>query len=123
MSVRTRLAKQNQRRQYRVRNRIVRDAHGRPRLSVFRSNRHIYAQIIDDAAGKTLVCASTLEPEVAGSGGVGGDCESACKVGRLVAERAAQKGISAVVFDRGGCRYHGRIAALADAAREAGLEF
>ncbi len=79
MGVRSRLAKQNQRRQYRVRNRVVRDAHGRPRLSVFRSNRHMYAQIIDDAAGKTLVAASTVEAEIAGPGGVGSDAEAAGK--------------------------------------------
>ena len=123
MGVRSRLAKQHQRREYRVRNRVVRDAHGRPRLSVFRSNRHMYAQIIDDSAGKTLVAASTVDREVAGPGGVGSDAESAGKVGRLIAERAGKLGISQVVFDRGSFRYHGRIAALAEAAREAGLDF
>ena len=123
MGIRSRLAKQHQRREYRVRNRVVRDAHGRPRLSVFRSNRHIYAQIIDDAAGKTLVAASTVDGEIAGPGGVGSDAESAGKVGKLIAERAVKLGISQVVFDRGSFRYHGRIAALADAAREAGLDF
>jgi large subunit ribosomal protein L18 len=123
MGVHSRLAKQNQRRQYRVRNRIIRDAHGRPRLSIFRSNRHMYAQIIDDAAGRTLVAASTVEAELAGPGGVGSDTESAGQVGKLIAERAAKLGISRVVFDRGSFRYHGRVAALADAAREAGLDF
>lgn len=123
MGVHSRLAKQNQRRQYRVRNRIIRDAHGRPRLSIFRSNRHMYAQIIDDAAGKTLVAANTVEAELAGPGGVGSDTESAGQVGKLIAERAAKLGISRVVFDRGSFRYHGRVAALADAAREAGLDF
>ncbi|MCA9011137.1 MAG: 50S ribosomal protein L18 [Planctomycetaceae bacterium] len=123
MGVRSRLAKQNQRRQYRVRNRVIRDAHGRPRLSVFRSNRHMYAQIIDDTAGRTLVAASTVETELAGPGGFGSDAESAGKVGRLIAERAGKLGISKVVFDRGEFRYHGRVAALADAAREAGLDF
>lgn len=123
MGVRSRIAKQHQRREYRVRNRVIRDAHGRPRLSVFRSNRHMYAQIIDDAAGKTLVAASTVEREIAGPGGVGSDTESAGKVGRLIAERAVKLGISQVVFDRGSFRYHGRITALADAAREAGLDF
>lgn len=123
MGVRSRLAKQHQRREYRVRNRVIRDAHGRPRLSVFRSNRHMYAQIIDDAAGKTLVAASTVDTEIAGPGGVGSDAESAGKVGKLIAERAGKLGISQVVFDRGSFRYHGRIAALADAAREAGLDF
>ncbi len=123
MGVRSRIAKQHQRREYRVRNRVIRDAHGRPRLSVFRSNRHMYAQIIDDAAGKTLVAASTVESEIAGPGGVGSDAESAGKVGKLIAERAVKLGISQVVFDRGSFRYHGRITALADAAREAGLDF
>jgi large subunit ribosomal protein L18 len=123
MGVRSRLAKQNQRRQYRVRNRVIRDAHGRPRLSIFRSNRHMYAQIIDDAAGKTLVAASTVEAEIAGPGGVGSDTDSAGQVGKLIAERAVKLGISRVVFDRGSFRYHGRVAALADAAREAGLDF
>ncbi len=123
MGVHSRLAKQNQRRQYRVRNRVIRDAHGRPRLSIFRSNRHMYAQIIDDAAGKTLVAASTVESELAGPGGVGSDTESAGQVGKLIAERAAKLGISRVVFDRGSFRYHGRVAALVDAAREAGLDF
>lgn len=123
MGVHSRLAKQNQRRQYRVRNRVIRDAHGRPRLSIFRSNRHMYAQIIDDAAGKTLVAASTVEAEIVGPGGVGSDAESAGQVGKLIAERAVKLGISRVVFDRGSFRYHGRVAALADAAREAGLDF
>ena len=123
MSVRTRLGLQIKRRQYRVRNRVVRDAHGRPRLSVFRSNRHMYAQIIDDARGTTLVAASTVESGIAGPGGVGSDQEAARKVGLLIAERAVKLGISTVVFDRGRFRYHGRVAALADAAREAGLEF
>ena len=123
MGVRSRIAKQHQRREYRVRNRVIRDAHGRPRLSVFRSNRHMYAQIIDDTAGKTLVAASTVESEIAGPGGVGSDAESAGKVGKLIAERAVKLGISQVVFDRGSYRYHGRITALADEAREAGLDF
>jgi large subunit ribosomal protein L18 len=88
---------------------------------VFRSNRHIYAQVIDDSAGCTLAAASTLEN--GGVGKVAADCESATKIGKLIAERAKEKGISEVVLDRGPFRYHGRIAALADAAREAGLEF
>lgn len=123
MSVRKRLALQQKRRQYRVRNRVVRDAHGRPRLSVFRSNRHIYAQIIDDVAGRTLVSASTVDPEIAGPGGVGSNQESARKVGQLVAQRATSAGITRVVFDRGPFCYHGRVAALAESAREAGLDF
>lgn len=118
-----RLAKRTQRRRYRVRNRVVRDAHGRPRLSVFRSHRHMYAQIIDDAAGVTLVAASTMEGDVAGSGKFGGNVEMARTVGELLARRAAEKGITQVVFDRGRYRYHGRVAALADAARSGGLEF
>ncbi|MCA9058203.1 MAG: 50S ribosomal protein L18 [Planctomycetaceae bacterium] len=118
-----RLSNQTKRRRFRVRNRVVRDAHGRPRLSVFRSNRHIYVQVIDDSAGKTLACASSVEKEVAGAGVYAGDIESAKKVGRLIGERAAGAGVTKVVFDRGEYKYHGRIAALADAAREAGLEF
>lgn len=123
MKVDKRIAAQARRRKFRIRNRIVRDAHGRPRLSVFRSNRHMYAQIIDDSRGHTLAAASTVEGEIAGPGGFGGNVESAEKVGRLIAQRAAEKGISKVVFDRGAFRYHGRVAALADAAREAGLDF
>lgn len=123
MSFRTRLAAQENRRRHRVRNRIVRDAHGRPRLSVFRSNRHMYAQIIDDTSGRTLVQASSLDPTVAGAGKVGGDVETASKVGELVARRALEAGVSQVVFDRGIFRYHGRVAALAEAARAAGLDF
>lgn len=123
MSVRSRLAKQQQRRRFRVRNQVVRNAHGRPRLSVFRSNRHMYAQIIDDVAGKTLVSASTVDAAISGPGGVGGNTDAATKVGQLIAERAKSAGVTQVVFDRGGFRYHGRVAALADAAREAGLDF
>ena len=92
----------------------------RPRLNVFRSNTNIYAQIIDDVNGVTLVSASTLDKEFEGAGG---NCEAAKKVGLTVAERAAAKGIKAVVFDRGGYIYHGRVAALAEGAREGGLEF
>ncbi|MFN8710500.1 MAG: 50S ribosomal protein L18 [Planctomyces sp.] len=118
-----RLVEQGRRRKFRVRNRIVRDAHGRPRLSVFRSNRHMYAQIIDDQQGRTLVAASTVETEIAGPGGFGGNIDAAEKVGKLIAERAVGQGITQVVFDRGAFRYHGRVAALADAARGAGLDF
>jgi len=92
----------------------------RPRLNVFRSNANIYAQIIDDVNGVTLASASTLDKEFEGATG---NCEAAKKVGQLVAERAKAKGISAVVFDRGGYIYHGRVAALAEGAREGGLEF
>jgi large subunit ribosomal protein L18 len=95
----------------------------RPRLSVFRSSKHIYAQLIDDVKGVTLAAASTLDKELAGQIGNGGDVESARKVGELIAKRAKAKGYERVVFDRGGYLYHGRIQALADAAREAGLQF
>lgn len=100
-----------------------RDAHGRPRLSVFKSNRHIYAQIIDDVNGVTLCAASTVESDVAGAGKAGSNCDMATAVGKLIGDRAREKGIESVVFDRGGSRYHGRVAALADAAREQGLKF
>ena len=92
----------------------------RPRLSVFRSESNIYAQIIDDVAGNTLVAASSVEK---GFEGNGGNIEAAKKVGAMVAERALQKGIEEVVFDRGGYVYHGRVAALAEGAREGGLKF
>ena len=91
-----------------------------PRLNVFRSNANIYAQIIDDVNGVTLVAANTLEKEFEGATG---NCEAAKKVGAVLAERAKAKGIEQVVFDRGGYIYHGRVAALAEGAREAGLEF
>ncbi len=92
----------------------------RPRLAVFRSVAHIYAQVIDDGAGKTLVSASSVDKAVKTSGG---NVAAAKAIGKLVAERAKEKGITAVVFDRGGYHYHGRVKALAEAAREAGLEF
>ncbi len=95
----------------------------RPRLNVYRSLTNIYAQIIDDETGKTLVAASTLDKEIAKEVEYGGNIEAAQSVGKLVAMRAKDKGIEKVVFDRGGYIYHGRIAALAQAAREAGLEF
>ncbi|NLJ86232.1 MAG: 50S ribosomal protein L18 [Firmicutes bacterium] len=95
----------------------------RPRLNVYRSLKHIYAQVIDDTAGTTLVAASTLDPALEGQLEGTGDCEAAKAVGTLVAQRALDKGIKEVVFDRGGNRYAGRVAALADAAREAGLDF
>ncbi|CAM4469981.1 50S ribosomal protein L18 [Paenibacillus macerans] len=95
----------------------------RPRLNVYRSSKHIYAQLIDDVAGVTLASASTVDKELNGSIGNGGNVESARKVGELIAKRAVGKGYKSVVFDRGGYLYHGRIQALADAAREAGLEF
>lgn len=92
----------------------------RPRLNVFRSNANIYAQIIDDVSGVTLVSASTLDKDFEGAAG---NCEAAKKVGQLIAERAKAKGIEEVVFDRGGYVYHGRVAALAEGARENGLKF
>jgi large subunit ribosomal protein L18 len=94
---------------------------GRPRLAVFRSLNHIYAQIIDDASGRTLAAASTVEKELKGSSST--KTEEAAVVGRLVAERAKAAGVERVVFDRAGFRYHGRIKSLADAARDAGLDF
>ena len=123
MSQRSRLAAQETRRRFGVRIRFVRDAQGGPRLWVFRSNRHMYAQFFDDSTGRTLVQASSLDAGLAGPGGVGGDIETASKVGELVAQRALQAGVARVVFDRGVFRYHGRIAALAEAARAAGLDF
>lgn len=95
----------------------------RPRLAVFRSNNHMYAQIIDDTAGNTLVAASTLEKDVRAKLQKTNDVAAAAYVGTLIAQRALEKGIKAVVYDRGGFIYHGKIKALADAAREAGLEF
>jgi large subunit ribosomal protein L18 len=109
------------RRHHRIRKKVTGTA-ARPRLAVFRSTKHIVAQVIDDRAGHTLAAASTHEPDLRASGGTGNK-EAAAAVGRLVAERAKAAGITTVVFDRGGFVYHGRIAALADAAREAGLEF
>ena len=103
----------------RVRVRLKKVGAGRPRLSVFRSSKNIYAQIIDDAQGVTVAAASTLESDKK----AGGDKEAAAAVGKLVAQRAIEKGVKDVVFDRGGFIYHGRIKALADAAREAGLNF
>ena len=105
-----------------IRNRFSGTAE-RPRLAVFRSNNHVYAQVIDDVAGKTLVSASTLEKDIKAELKNTDDIEAATKVGDVVAKRALEKGIKAVVFDRGGYIYHGKVKALADAAREAGLEF
>ena len=95
----------------------------RPRLNVFRSLSNIYAQVIDDASGKTLVSASTIDKEVKAAVEYGGNIEAAKVVGKAIAEKAKAAGIEKVVFDRGGLIYHGRVAALAEAAREAGLEF
>ncbi len=95
----------------------------RPRMAVFRSNQHIYVQVIDDTQHHTLAAASTIDPEVRETISSGANCEASVAVGKLIAQRSLSKGISKVVFDRGGNLYHGRIKALADAAREAGLEF
>ncbi len=95
----------------------------RPRMNVFRSLKNIYVQIIDDTNGTTLVSASTLDAAIKGKVAYGGNAEAAKEVGKLVAEKAIEKGIKTVVFDRGGYIYHGRVKELADAAREAGLEF
>jgi large subunit ribosomal protein L18 len=111
------------RRTARIRRTIRRAAGGRARLSVFRSSQHIYAQIIDDLKGETLVCASSIEKETRASLKTGANKDAAKVVGKLVAERALGKGIKDVVFDRGSYRYHGRVKALADAAREGGLNF
>ena len=108
------------RRHFRLRKKVAGTAE-RPRLVVTRSSRHILAQVVDDGAGHTLASASTLEADL--RAGSGDKTDKAAQVGRLLADRAKAAGVSAVVFDRGGDRYHGRIAALADAAREAGLEF
>ena len=112
-----------ERRARRTRYRIRKLAGSRPRLSVFRSNKHIYAQVIDDQKGCTMATASSLDKDLRSALTNGGDSEAAEKVGKLVAERALAAGISAVVLDRGGYRYHGRVKALADAARKAGLSF
>jgi large subunit ribosomal protein L18 len=95
----------------------------RPRLNIFRSSKHMYAQLIDDTTGITIVAASTQDKELKSEIGNGGNVEAARKVGALIAQRAKEKGLDKVVFDRGGYLYHGRVQALADAAREAGLEF
>ena len=111
----------NSRRQVRVRNSVKRAANGRPRLSVFRSSKHIYAQVIDDAKGETLAAASSMEKDLRAK--TGANIAAAQAVGKLVAERAVKGGVKEVVFDRGSYLYHGRVKALADAAREGGLSF
>ncbi len=114
--------KQRLRRGFRVRKRI-RGAADRPRLSVFRSHKHMYVQAIDDSTGRTLAAASTQEGELLGELKFGGNKNAAQAVGKAIAERLIAAGIKQVAFDRGACQYHGRVAALADAAREAGLKF
>ena len=115
------MANRTERRTARVRRTLKRVAYGRPRLSVFRSSKHIYAQVIDDVNGVTVVSASSMEKDVRGK--TGANVEAAKAVGKRVAERAVAKGLKEVQFDRGGYLYHGRIKALADAARESGLKF
>jgi len=114
------------RRAQRVRRRLKQNANGQPRLSVYRSSKNISAQIIDDAKGITLVSASTLEKDLKksqGKGMKGTDIAAAATIGKLIGERAKKAGVKQVIFDRGGYLYHGRVKALAEAAREAGLKF
>ena len=111
------------RRRRRVRSALQARSAGKPRLSVHRSGRHIYAQVIDDQKGETLASASSLEKNLRDAGKTGADIDAAKAVGKLLAERAAEKGVKEVVFDRGSYLYHGRVKALADAARESGLSF
>ena len=113
----------NARRQVRVRHALKRAANGRPRLSVFRSSKHLYAQVIDDTQGETLAAASSAEKTLREGGSTGANIAAAAAVGKLVAERALQGGVKEVIFDRGQYLYHGRVKALADAAREGGLNF
>ncbi|ATO49582.1 MULTISPECIES: 50S ribosomal protein L18 [Brevibacillus] len=112
--------KARKKRQLRIRKRVMGSA-ARPRLNVFRSSKHIYAQLIDDVAGTTLASASSLDKELNLNNG--SNTEAATAVGNLIAARAQEKGLTEIVFDRGGYLYHGRVKALADAAREAGLQF
>ncbi|MBS0527291.1 MAG: 50S ribosomal protein L18 [Proteobacteria bacterium] len=111
------------RRQRRARHALRQAAGGRPRLSVFRSGKHIYAQVIDDLKGLTLAAASSLDEGLKARLKTGANKDAATEVGKLIAERALAAGVKAVVFDRGGYQYHGRVAALATAAREGGLSF
>ncbi len=113
----------NARRKRSVRLKLRRSAGGRPRLSVFRSSKHIYAQVIDDLKGETLASASSLEKGLRDGGKTGADIDAAQVVGKLLAERAVKNGVKEVIFDRGQYLYHGRVKALADAAREGGLSF
>jgi large subunit ribosomal protein L18 len=112
-------ARRRERLRYQLRQKSV----GRPRLSVFRSGKHIYAQVIDDAAGKTVAAASTLDKDLKAALKTGADKDAASAVGKLIAERSKAAGVIAVVFDRGSYLYHGRVKALAEAAREGGLDF
>ena len=112
-----------EKRKGRIRSALKKAANGKMRLSVFRSGKHIYAQVIDDAKGATVVSASTLDKEVRDNVKESSTVEAASFIGKVVAERAVKSGVSEVIFDRGGYIYHGRVKALADAAREAGLKF
>lgn len=116
------LGRRRLRRSYRVR-KVVRGTPQRPRLTVFRSHRNLSCQVIDDVAGKTIVSAGTLEKDLRAQFGYGGNKKAAEALGKIIAERALAAGIKQVCFDRGHFKYHGRVAALADAARKAGLEF
>ncbi len=111
------------RRKMRVRRALRKRASGRPRLSVFRSSKHIYAQVIDDVRGHTLVAASSLDPSLRAEHEKGGTVEAAAAVGKLLSERAKKAGVEDIFFDRGGYLFHGRVKALADAAREGGMKF
>jgi len=117
------MATTRERRIARIRRSVKRAAHGRARLTVFRSSKHIYAQVIDDVGGRTLAAASSLEKAMRGKLKTGADTAAAGEVGKLVAERAVAAGVTDVVFDRGRFLYHGRVKALADGAREGGLKF
>ena len=110
-------------RQTRIREKIKKSANGRYRLSVFRSSKNIYAQIIDDDKGKTLLSSSTLDKKIKSKFKNTGNKEAASEIGKILGEKAKEKGIKKVIFDRGKCLYHGRIKALADSARKAGLDF
>ncbi len=114
---------QTERRKQRTRHAIKASAHGRPRLSVHRSGRHIYAQVIADEDGRTLAAASSIDTDLKGKLKVGASKDAAAQVGKLLGERAVKAGVKEVVFDRGSYLFHGRVKALADAAREAGLSF
>jgi large subunit ribosomal protein L18 len=114
---------QSEQRRRRVRRALQKVANGRPRLSVFRSSKHIYAQIIDDAGGRTLVAASSLEKELRTALKTGADRAAASAVGKLIAERAIKAGLKDIQFDRGGYLFHGRVKELAEAARKGGLKF
>ena len=122
MAIVRNLQRRRQRRVWRTRNQVRRNT-ARPRMSVFRSNKHIYVQVIDDCSGRTIVSASSAETSMRGQFTNCGNADAARGVGKILGQRCLIKGVSGVVFDRGGYKYHGRVAALADGAREAGLQF